>query len=177
MRVFLRSLSTQALVSIVAIGALATQSRKSSNPGPEEVVKKYCRLDFDGVRLSSKSYAQIAPLSLWEEEPGWDEATVISGYQATSVRTQRNGAVIKVRFEILGRLFGLGIFTLNRKSEVMDFSLILSNGKWIIQKPLYRPYISLNTARKHIRELLGPATITMRSAHMLKMEKVLRQLD
>src|SRR5271169_3070865 len=43
---------------------------QQSQPDPAGVVKKYCRLDFDGVRLDGESWKQVRPLIAWEDEPG-----------------------------------------------------------------------------------------------------------
>ena len=109
---------------------LATTSVAVSSPSG--IVQEYCQKDFDGVRLSSKTWQQVLPLITWEHEQGWDVVTGISEFKITSEDISGDSAKVQVQF-------------LN-KSGSLDESIIIhlrnKSGQWKIVSPMYQPHVS-----------------------------------
>ena len=111
---------------------LCLSTANASGGSPSETVQAYCQKDFDGVRLSSKTWQQVVPLITWEHEQGWDVVTGISEFKITSEEISGDSAKVQVQF-------------LN-KSGSLDESIIVQlrnkSGQWKIIPPMYQPHVS-----------------------------------
>lgn len=107
---------------------------------PKEVVTRFCELDFEGHRLSSNTYTQIAPLIMYPEEPGWDRVLGIHEYEITSETIEGKTAKVTVRYEIAG----VWPQNIEIKNEYRNdtFNLNQENGAWKISEYIPYPRVS-----------------------------------
>jgi len=56
-------------------------------------------------------------LVAWEDEPGWDTYTLVSGFQITGAKESKDEAKISVVFSVVGRMSGDGPIKEERKKE------------------------------------------------------------
>lgn len=122
-----------------------------------DVVKKYCKLDYNGASLSSHTFEEIRILLDWEEDQdgaGWDIADVILGYEIIDNKNNEKMSEITVKYNILGTLDGTGEFVQKKNIDIVNFILVKKNNLWKIQTSGY-PRISINTAINHLSELVS----------------------
>jgi len=163
------------LVSAVLTAGLEAAPGNKHRPGPKGVVKEYCRLDFEGARLSSETRSQVASLIAWEEERGWDQAVIVSKYRVTNVVVRGNHGTARVEFKVLGRLEGDEPFIPGRRLEAVHFGLERTGDVWKIKNPIVPPHVSV---RSMIQQLRGQIEQEKEgSEHRAQMEEQLRQLE
>ena len=107
---------------------------------PKEVVARFCKLDFEGHRLSSASYPHIAPLVMYPEESGWDTVLGVSKYEIRNQTIEGNTAKVTVHYEI-DRSWPLEMERINELSNA-TFNLKQENGTWKISKCVGQPRVS-----------------------------------
>jgi len=109
---------------------------------PQEVVARFCQLDFEGHRLSSASYAKIAPLVMYLDEPGWDRVLGVYKYEIVNQTIEGNSAQVTVHYEI-DRSWPQQIEIVNKFSN-QTFNLKQENGIWKISKCIGLPRVSVD---------------------------------
>jgi len=163
MQVTLRTVS-RSLVFLVATALLSPFSlpSRSSKPkplGPAQTVDKFCRLDFDGVRLNSThpGTAEFARLiggeGDWPEEP----VKIVAAFHLLSVRENQDAAAVKVEYKLSGQLRGAleaDRMTLERSSEKIEFRLFRTEGLWKVKVFDLPPHVSSQALRDHIRDVM-----------------------
>jgi hypothetical protein len=122
---------------------------KRQTAAPGEVVRQYCEFDFRIGRISSKNLAQLPPLTTWEEEPGWDGATVVSGFQIVSTRLSQDRAIVTVRWQVVGEYSAERVLV-EQKEEVVEYQLKLVGAVWKIDSPAICPHVSAATLRAFV---------------------------
>ncbi|PYU35098.1 MAG: hypothetical protein DMG28_03845 [Acidobacteria bacterium] len=168
------------LLSVLLVSAGFTAGWEAA-PGegqrlrPKDVVKEYCRLDFEGARLSSDTRSQVASLIAWEEERGWDQAVIVSKYRVTNVVVRGNHATARVEFKVLGRLEGDEPFVLGRRVEAVHFGLERTEDVWKIENPIIAPHVSVHSMIQHVRGRIEHEKEG--SEHRAELEEQLRQLE
>jgi len=136
------------IVLFVLTGALLQDSGEYRG-SPEEVVRRYCDFDLRTGRISTANFAKLPPLVSWEEEPGWDTVTVVSGYKILSAKQYQDRATVTVKWDVLGRSEAENV-TKDNKSEVIDYQLRLVKGLWKIEAPVIPPHVSLPALRAFV---------------------------
>jgi hypothetical protein len=144
--------------------SVPAQGTKRHAAAPGEVVRQYCEFDFKIGRISSENFAQLPPLTTWEEEPGWDGVTVVSGFQIVSTKLSQNRAIVTVRWQVVGD-FSAERVVAEQKEEVVEYQLKLVGALWKIDSPVIGPHVSAVTLRAfvlshfpddpHRQELIG----------------------
>lgn len=134
-------------VSMVFAGNNITQ--------PQSIAAEYCRLDFQGARLSSRTYAEINRLVSWEEEPGWDSVFITDKYEITGYAVYGDEAEVTVEYTLKGSISGQD-FTAYEKTETVIFRLGLTGGVWKITEPLIPPHCSAGVLLAHYTKLNNP---------------------
>jgi len=172
-----RTLRAHSLALSFCLWFLYPQSTPSQQPRmrPLDVVKEYCRLDFDGARLSTETWKNVQPLVAWTGEPGWDTVTVVSGFQVEETQQSPRMAMVTATFKVLGTLAGDGLTVGKRKPEVVEFELRHINGAWKISKPVIMPHVSVASASKNIQHLIALEPKGADRKHNL--ESLLQQLQ
>jgi len=147
-------IKTQKLLLIIFIlNLISCQQAISSEP--ENVVKVYCELDFNGARVFNNRYQDIVELMNWEEgqdEPGWDCFYIISEYKLGEQQITSKSARVKVNYSILGEL--CSDFVLDKKNiiKVASFELEMINNKWNIKDYVSPPMISLKYVKSYFEK-------------------------
>ena len=116
------------------------ESRKPSR----SVVSSYCRMDYQGFRLASDSWARLKPLTTWKENPDWQGITVVSQYELLGASEGMRAATVSVKYAVLGRFEpGLG-YTAEPGSEEVSFRLKDVESAWKIEEldPFINPHVS-----------------------------------
>lgn len=163
------------LVSAGFTAGLETARGERQRLRPKDVVKEYCRLDFEGARLSSETRSQVASLIAWEEERGWDQAVIVSKYRVTNVVVRGNHATARVEFKVLGRLEGDEPFVPGRRLEAVHFGLERAEDVWKIENPIIAPHVSVRSMIQHLRGWIEHEKEG--SEHRADLEEQLRQLE
>ena len=101
------------------------------------VVEKFCKADAQGARLSSKTSGQTRSLTTWEDEPGWDKVTVISGFKISKETYFEGKAQVTVIYEVVGK----------RAGEKVTFTLVPVDRQWKIEAPQIEPHVASKHAR------------------------------
>ena len=111
---------------------LCFASASLAGGSPSEIVQKYCQKDYEGVRLSSRTWQEIAPLIAWQHEQGWDAVTGISEYKIVSEEIDGDRAIVRVQFENQS----------GSLNENIDVTLNHESGEWKMAPPAYQPHVS-----------------------------------
>lgn len=107
-----------------------------------ETVENFCRLDFEGARLSSNSWSKIRPLIAYEEELGWDTALGILAYQIDTISITGNKANVVVRYEIV-KAYPSDFSPSELKDlKVVQFNLVKKNNNWLLSSYILYPRVS-----------------------------------
>jgi hypothetical protein len=120
-------------------------SDELSKLSPEEVVKLYCDLDYNGGRSGQESdviHCKMWFLVNWFEEPGWDTGVIIDGYEIKDKSIKTTTATISVVYRVIGIFSGDEILMLGPFYQLVNFQLIKSNKGWKINQPIISPHIS-----------------------------------
>lgn len=132
----------------------------SENPyeGQRKVVETFCRLDLDGGLLSTENSERsriFDYISLTEGPfPGWDTATLVTGYKILSVSSHTDTAEVLLQYHIIGEIPGEEL-VIKKRTEKSRFRLRRVNGAWkIIDPNNLRPHISIETAISHLQYLI-----------------------
>jgi len=91
----------------------------------------------------------MPPLTTWEDEPGWDGVTIVSGYQIVSTKVSQSRAVISVRWQVIGDFSGEGVVA-RQKEELVEYHLKLVGALWKIDSPVICPHVSAVTLRAFV---------------------------
>ncbi|MBU6428261.1 MAG: hypothetical protein KGR26_04575, partial [Cyanobacteria bacterium REEB65] len=128
---------------------------------PRDVVEEFCELDADGVRLGTSPLRQeISRLTTWDEEPGWDEATVIRSFSLGDVESYGDFAHVEVHFSVIGTATPDRLAPMPPDQSVV-FNLERSGKIWRIESPLYEPHVFR-------RALLRRLSVTSAAPALLK---------
>ncbi len=129
-----------------------------------DVVRLYCQLDFDGNRLSSRTYAKIGSLSQWEDEPGWDTIILVKAFDVMDSSMVGDSATCTVRYDIVAILAGEKIvfpeepewqkYSTRMTLPEVCFELSFVRDCWKVFRPVVHPHVSIHCALKHIQKLL-----------------------
>lgn len=127
--------------------------------GPAQSVRDFCRMDLQGVRLTSKhpSAQKFARLLAGDGEFPEEPVKIVAAFHVLSVSETDGAATVHVTYELLGQLTGAlesdGL-TLQRASEDVEFSLLRADGLWKVKAFEFPPHVSARALRDHIRDVL-----------------------
>ena len=113
---------------------------------PSEVVRKFCQFDFEGARLSSKTYSDIVPLISYPEEPGWDTVISITGYTIKKEKIFGNNAEVIVEYNI-DQSWPAGVTIPN----IEVIKLAQYDGAWRIKEYVMYPRVSKDVLCKKFK--------------------------
>lgn len=106
MRAVLTSVVLVALVSLAAAQAnLRINPGERSNRSAEsrQAAATYCRLDYDGARLTPDGWKRIQPVTGWRDNPEFHRIAVVSRYQIMpDARSERGRTVFDVQYDVTG---------------------------------------------------------------------------
>jgi hypothetical protein len=126
--------------AVIMIFTLFFSTEKAVAETPKEVVAAFCKLDFEGNRLSSEKYKNIKSLVSYPDEPGWDTVIGIHGYEIKKEKIENASAEITVEYEI-DRQWPNNPSN-KEKYKTETFHLKQENSKWKITKYIMFPRVS-----------------------------------
>ena len=136
-----------------AISCVAVEGRSTPDALPQKVVEEYCRLDLEGARMSSSTWAKVKGLVAWEEEPGWDVVVIVATYRLGKPRMLGDEVHVPVTFNVLAKFEGDGPLELAERRERIDYELERQTNRWVIRGPIHPPYVSIATEVRSLRSL------------------------
>ena len=117
---------------------------------PLEIVIEYCQLDFEGARLSGKT---------WESGAGWDAIAVVSGFKVKTLTTNGNRSEVEITYDILGGIYNEVWHSIEdnqgsayRIGRTEVFKLERFGNAWMIWNPDVIPHVSLTVAIDYIEQ-------------------------
>ncbi|MDD1777112.1 MAG: hypothetical protein LUQ65_03015 [Candidatus Helarchaeota archaeon] len=135
-----------------------SEDKKKALPNtPRGLAQLFCKLDFEGVRLSTDNYQKsVMPQFLVEaeqESPGWDTVVLISKYKIEKEIIKGKQATVTVSYQVVGIMSNE--LTVSNHKEPYTFRLKKQQNKWVLLEPYDLPqHISIDTAIKHLAWLL-----------------------
>jgi hypothetical protein len=157
--IYKRVLVGMALVVALALSSDGTAQTGALSKDPTELLKKYVRLDYHGVRLEPVSQEAIRPYVTWQEEPAWGQVVVVSEYDiALDVKHWQVlgnlDVIIPVAFKVLGSVYlESATFLEERKTEEVRFHVKAVSGLWRIVGPMMPPHVSQRRMINYVREV------------------------
>ncbi len=144
-RMFSRSMLAFVVLScsLAAGQSLPLGTRHSRQP-VRSVVGTYCRLDFDGGRMSKETWERMKALTTWKENQDWQSFAMISQYEVVAVNEGSRSSLVEVTYSIIGK-FERGIgYAAERDKESVVFRLRDVDDEWRIDDidPPIVPHVS-----------------------------------
>ncbi|MGI9103700.1 MAG: hypothetical protein ACR2IF_14775 [Terriglobales bacterium] len=129
---------------IVSIGSFAQIRLERRGNEARNTVQSYCRLDYDGARLTKDGWTRLRPLSMWKQNPDWQGFTVVSQYEIIAAEQGLRGATVAVKYPVLGSFIVGEGYTSEPATEVTTFRLKETDDAWRIDsiEPNMRPHVS-----------------------------------
>ena len=148
-----------ALILLSLIGMISLSSNLNNKTqadgkslSPEAVVETFCQLDAGGQRIKSGGWVKIRPLVAWPDEPGWDNAIIISHYSIAKANTVDNKSIVTVKYFVLGSTDTIE-YVKSSKVETIKFELSLKNNRWKIIRPQIPPHVNKKAIIEHLLEI------------------------
>jgi hypothetical protein len=148
-------LVTVAALGILALAGCATTNRTAASP--EDTVRRFAQLDFEGARLSGSTYDKINPLVTWKEQKDTDPVFVVTGYEVAGSKVEGDRAEVTVEYAIVDRLDvpwkpGKPDKAQDiRENTNVTFQLLRKGGTWRIDSPAMTPHVSPEAIARVIR--------------------------
>jgi hypothetical protein len=161
----MRTTVTLAFIVVVATFASA-QGGLRINPGEHSNrnaeyrsnVSNYCRLDYDGARLSPEGWARLQPLTSWRQNPDYKRFVVVTRYQILpDMRYEHGRYIFDVQYDASGEYdlaggYFPGAMSLTVQVEVSELSgdirvVETSEGRPFVGRPRFLQWLQakLNT--------------------------------
>ena len=127
---------------------------------PAEIVKKYTRLDFKGVRLESASQEVLHPFIEWREEPLWGTVVVVESYEVLDQIKYWEiispmEARIPVQYKVLGTMYWeTATFLAEPSVEQIPFRVKGKLHRWRLMGPHIPPHVSLKRMIRFVRQAI-----------------------
>jgi hypothetical protein len=121
------------------------------------VASSYCRMDYEGARLSKESWPRLKALTTWKDNPEWRGFTVVSQYEVMTNDDGLRAATVGVRYSVLGRFEpGMG-YTAERGIEDVSFHLKDVDSDWKVDDldPAINPHVSKASAIAWLKTTLA----------------------
>lgn len=67
-----------------------------------ELVSKYCRLDYEGMRLDPQAWGKFQPLVWWTAAPAYNKIDVVARYTADDAAEDHGKYSVTVHYRLLG---------------------------------------------------------------------------
>jgi hypothetical protein len=140
------------------------------------VVTSYCRMDYQGFRLTPDTWEKMKALTTWKHNPDWQGFTIVSQYDIASANEGLRSASVDIRYSVLGR-FDPGIgYAADPHSETVNFRLQKADDQWKIedQDPSIDPHLSKPKAIAWLKSALDKEKDP---ANRIAIQKALKALD
>jgi hypothetical protein len=150
--IYLELLCIILLILLVFSNISLANHDETSILSPADIVRRFCKLDSEGQRLSSETFASILPLVTWEEEAG-DVIFVILGYKIGIPIIVNSTATVSVEYQYLGSTDSIGFTDDQKRKRIINFKLVKQNGIWKIKEPVTAPHVYWETAIKYLKTI------------------------
>lgn len=100
-----------------------------------ELVAQYCRLDYEGARLSAQGWPKVQTLVTWRSNPDYPLVNVISRFTIDNEPTPERGKyTVTVHYRLLGRFTVGEGYSKDAANTTEDavFTVAQTNGDWRI---------------------------------------------
>ena len=100
-----------------------------------EIVSKYCRLDYEGLRLDPQAWPKFQPLVWWSSLPEVSKINVIARYSVDPQPTENHGKyAVTVHYRLLGTFDPALGYVREPEGTTQDvyFSVTQQNTEWRI---------------------------------------------
>jgi len=145
----------------------STGSRPANMGAPRDLLQKYLDADFHGSRLDKDTKAPTVTAVTWTDEPQEDRLIVIQNFGLGKTKVRRKVAKVLVTYRNLGELKGLVYFP-EGTTEEATFDIVRKNGRWLIDRPILMPHVSVDVAVKHLQQKLAALPADSAEAGMVK---------
>lgn len=147
------------LIVVASLGLLIVGcvTRGEVTASPEDTVRQFAQLDFEGVRLSGSTYDRIGPLVTWKEQIDTDPVFIVKGYDVAGSKVEGDRAEVTVKYDVVDRLdvpWHPGKPDMAgdiRDNSVVTFQLVRQGSKWRIDAPKMTPHASPQAIARVIR--------------------------
>jgi hypothetical protein len=126
---------------------------------PAVIVREFCQLDLEGVRLDSTNprWNEFSRFMIGNEE--WPDTPIVavSAFHVATVRQEQRKAIVRVSYDRVGRIEGGSEpdeVVVETKSETFEFHLVKTNAGWKIPFQNLVPHVSVRAMRAHLMKLL-----------------------
>ena len=127
---------------------------------PTDMLDKYLELDVKGVRLDAVSQEALAPYIIWQGEPVWGRAVVITDYAVINDFKQwtivsLSEVVIPVEYKVLGAVYWeTAAFLPEPHVERVGFRIKIVGDRWRIAEPILPPHIGQRRMINYVRQAI-----------------------
>ncbi|PIV20898.1 MAG: hypothetical protein COS40_10205 [Deltaproteobacteria bacterium CG03_land_8_20_14_0_80_45_14] len=142
------------VVWIIANCSSANQTDTNSS-SPDDVVKRFCKLDSEGKRLSSRTWGSFLPLVTWAEEITAGESIkvihIIENFNIENTLVHDSIASVFVRYNYLGVTDTVEFSKPLKQEQVIEFRLLKQNRIWKIKEPVIAPHVNWESAIEYLK--------------------------
>lgn len=127
--------------------------REFHHPNPAKLVQGYLKRDAHGDFMRSNSWnssSMMHPI-----QPGWDSATMISGYKIDTVYVKSDEALYNVTYDVIAPVSQNSkgfVITINPQPKTIRFILKNTQWGWRIEEPNQHPFILPETIVNRLSE-------------------------
>lgn len=165
------------LVALVSLVSLApAQSGLRINPGERsnrnaeyrQAVFNYCRLDYDGARLTAQGWPRIQPITSWRENPEFKRIAVVTRYLILADMHSDHGRYgFDVQYDISGEYDLAGGYFPDRNRVIVHIDVGESNGDIrVMDTSDLRPFVGQARFVQWLQAQLASATDPVAKATM-----------
>jgi hypothetical protein len=145
------------LAASLGLLVLGCATRGTVVASPEDTVRRFAQLDFDGMRLSGSTYDRINPLVTWKEQIDTDPVFIVKGFEVADAKVEGDRAEVTVKYDIVDRLDvpwhpgKANIAQDIQDNTVVTFQLLRQGSGWRIDAPKMTPHASPEAIARVIR--------------------------
>ena len=155
---------------------------KRQTDDPATIVRRFCQLELEGVRLDSANprWTEFSRFVIGEEEWPDNQIVVVSGFHVATVRQDQRKAIVRVSYDRVGRLeggFESDEFVVESKSETFEFHLLKTSRGWKMPMQDLPPHVSVQALRAHIVKLLDQDAQNGDVSRKVVLEHLISRLD
>lgn len=147
---------------------------------PTEIVEKYVKLDYKGVRLNAASQQVLHPYVAWQNEPAWGSVVVVADY-AVIGRTEEWDIVsmlearIPVEYQVVGTVYWTtASFLPEPGTERVHFRVKGQAMRWWIVEPQIPPHVGIKRMINFVRQAI---LLETDPAHVAKLTALREELE
>ncbi|ABF42326.1 hypothetical protein Acid345_3325 [Candidatus Koribacter versatilis Ellin345] len=161
----MRSALTTVVLVLVATFASAQfkinpGERSDRNAEYRQTAANYCRLDFDGARITSDGWNRIQPLTTTRDNPEFKRFMVVNRYQILpDMRRDHGRSIFDVQYDVVGEYDLSGGYFPSPATVTVQVEVSDSNGEIrIAQTSDARPFVGRTRFQQWLQAKLATET-------------------